>query len=66
MTDNLSPVTVSVAVAAKMRGVTRPTIYKFAKMSGFPAFKVGGRVLVSVEGLKRWVEEQTEAHTDAS
>ena len=66
MTDNLAPITVSMAVAAQLLGVSRPTAYEFAKMPGFPAFKVGGRVLVSVEGLKRWVEEQTEAHTDAS
>lgn len=53
------PFAVSVAEAARLLGVSRPTIYGLIHTEGFPSFKLGGRTLVSVEGLRDWVQRQT-------
>ncbi len=51
--------TYSPTEAAQVLGVSRPTIYTLIKRENFPAFKCGTRTLISVEGLKRWVEAQS-------
>lgn len=51
-------VTLSVAETAAALGVSRPTVYTLLHKRGFPAFKVGGRTLVSAEGLREWVASQ--------
>ena len=58
MTDKLEPLAVSAAEAARLLGVSRPTIYQYIGRDDFPSFKLGGRVLISVDGLKTWVENQ--------
>ena len=45
---------------AEVLGVSRPTVYALMKRADFPAFKVGARKLVSVEGLRAWVAAQVE------
>jgi len=39
-------IAVSMTDAAKLLGVSRPTVYQYAHMADFPAFRVGGRVLI--------------------
>ncbi len=58
--NELKPVAVSVAKAAEMLGVSRPTLYALIHTDGFPSFKVGSRTLVSTEGLAEWVRRQTQ------
>ena len=50
----------SITEAAHVLGVSRPTVYALIKQQGFPVFQIGGRKLVSVEGLKNWIRDQTE------
>lgn len=50
--------TLSVTETAAALGVSRPTVYTLLHKRGFPAFKVGGRTLVSAEGLREWVAAQ--------
>lgn len=50
----------SITEAAHVLGVSRPTVYALIKQPGFPVFQVGGRRLVSVEGLRDWIRSQTE------
>lgn len=50
----------SPAETAAVLGVSRPTVYTLLKRADFPAFKVGSRTLVSVEGLRVWVQAQAE------
>lgn len=50
----------SITEAAQVLGVSRPTVYALIKQPGFPVFQIGGRKLVSVEGLRDWVRNQTE------
>ena len=57
--DKLSPLAVSAAEAARLLGVSRPTLYQYIARDDFPSFRVGTRVLVSVAGLQAWIEQQT-------
>lgn len=59
MVDKLEPLAVSAAEAARLLGVSRPTLYQYIGRDDFPSFKLGGRVLVSVAGLQEWIDRQT-------
>lgn len=50
--------TYSVAEAAAVVGISTRFMYELVKTKGFPAFRIGKRVLVSVKGLDRWLEEK--------
>lgn len=52
--------TLSVPEAADALGVSRARMYQIIKIKGFPTVQVGKRLLVSVKGLERWVEDQAE------
>ncbi len=56
----MEPLTVSATEAARLLGVSRPTVYQYMNREDFPSFKIGGRTLVSVEGLREWIRHQTE------
>ena len=45
----------SLTETAAVLGVSRPTVYALIKQPGFPVFQIGGRKLVSVDGLREWV-----------
>lgn len=64
--SSTEPVAVSASEAARLLGVSRPTVYKLIGRADFPAFKVGNRTLVSVDGLRRWVDSQVENGAGAS
>ena len=55
-TFSLERVTLSVSEAAKALGVSAPVAYELCRRDDFPAFKLGGRVLVSYQGLIAWAE----------
>ena len=57
--DKLSPLAVSAAEAARLLGISRPTLYQYIGRDDFPSFREGNRVLVSVSGLQDWIERQT-------
>lgn len=59
----LEKLTYSVGEAASVLGVSRAKMYELIKTDGFPVLILGGRRLVSVKGLARWVEEMT-AHVE--
>ncbi len=65
MADRLEPLAISAPEAARLLGVSKPTIYQYINREGFPSFKLGGRTLVSVEGLREWVKAQAENRTEA-
>lgn len=54
------PLAVSVSEAARMLGVSRPTVYALIRRADFPSFKVGQRTLISVDGLRSWIATQAE------
>lgn len=53
---SMKKLTLSIQEVANVLGVSRPTVYKLAQMSDFPAFHLRGRVVISADGLERWVE----------
>lgn len=56
----LEPLAYSVNEAAKILGVSKPTLYKYVNREDFPSFKLGGRTLISADGLREWVRRQTQ------
>lgn len=56
----------SVSETAAALGVSRPTVYSLLHKQGFPAFRVGGRTLVSVDGLRAGVAAQAAAGGEQS
>lgn len=63
--EQLNPMAVSAAEAARLLGVSKPTIYQYINQEDFPSFRLGGRVLISVEGLRKWVEAQVDNRKSA-
>ena len=59
--NTVKKVALSIDETAAALGVSRPTVYNLLHKHGFPAFRVGGRTLVSVDGLRAWVAAQTAA-----
>lgn len=56
----------SVSETAAALGVSRPTVYTLLHKRDFPSFRVGGRTLVSVDGLRAWVAAQAAAGGEQS
>lgn len=54
----MEPIAVTVQNAAKLLGISDRTLYDMTNMEGFPAFKIGNRTLISVEGLREWVRDR--------
>lgn len=50
--------TLSVAEAAKVLGVSVSKMYQIVRIQGFPTLVIGSKLLVSAKGLERWVEEK--------
>ena len=56
-------ITVSVAEAARLMGISRPTMYNIIKRTDFDAaFKIGTRTLIHRERLERWAARQAEVN----
>lgn len=55
---NPQKLTLSVPEAAELIGVSRARMYEIVKIKGFPCVQIGKRLLVSVKGLERWIEER--------
>lgn len=61
---SFEPLAYSAGEAAQVLGISRPTLYKYINREDFPSFRMGGRTLVSVEGLQEWVRRQTQPLAD--
>ena len=59
MADKLEPLAVGATEAARLLGISRPTLYQLLNRVDFPSFRVGSRVLISVSGLQEWIVRQT-------
>lgn len=42
----------------KELGISRATAYELSQRTDFPSFSIGRRVLVSRDGLLKWIEKQ--------
>ena len=51
--------TISVAEAAELLGVSVKTAYDLTHQEGFPAIQIKRRIRVSYSGLKEWIRRQS-------
>jgi DNA binding domain, excisionase family len=49
---------INVEEMGKRMGVSRCRAYELVKVEGFPRVQFGKRILVPVDALQRWLEEQ--------
>ena len=57
--------TITVEELAQELNVSRTTAYNLARSKDFyPAIRIGQRIVVSVQALIRWLEEQTRIRTE--
>jgi excisionase family DNA binding protein len=54
----IEPLTVSVDKAAKLLGISRAHCYNEVVAGKIPSFRIGRRRVISVQGLRQWVNEQ--------
>ncbi len=52
--------TMSVQELSSQMGISLPKAYELVKTEGFPVLKIGTRILISVEGFRKWLAAQTE------
>ena len=55
---NLPVIAVNITEAARLVGVSKPTMTRWTHISGFPVVRLGGTVRIPVEGLKAWIDDQ--------
>jgi len=48
----------SPATAAKVAEVSRPTIYRWMRLPGFPVAHIGGCTRIPAEAFKHWLNQQ--------
>lgn len=54
----MEKLTITVEEMANVVGVSRPKAYELIHKEGFPAVRIGRRIVIPIDGLKRWLEEQ--------
>jgi len=52
------PIMLDVNLSAKVLGINKTRMYDLTKTPGFPALRIGNRILIHKEGLHRWIVEQ--------
>ena len=52
--------TYSIAEAAKVLGVSEPTLYREARCGNVPCVKIGRRYLIPIKALNEWLDGQVE------
>ena len=57
------PLAVTMTQAAQLLGVSRPTLYRLAKLPGFPVIHLGGCTRILVDDLRTWARQQTKEDT---
>lgn len=50
----------TISEAAKAAGVSRPTLYRWTHIEGFPVVRVGRITRIPVRAFERWLEQQAE------
>lgn len=56
--DLTSHLAYSPTTAAKVAEVSRPTIYRWMRLDGFPVAHIGGCTRIPAEAFKRWLNQK--------
>ena len=59
----MEQIVLNVEQAAKLAGVSRPTMAAWVNQSGFPAFRFGTRWLIPRAAFESWLTAQANART---
>lgn len=59
MANNQDRLAYTVTDAAKAASVSRPTLYRWMKLPGFPAFQIGGCTRIPAKAFEAWLNAQT-------
>ena len=51
--------------AAEVASVSRPTLYRWMKMDGFPVARIGGCTRIPAEAFKQWINQQAGVNESA-
>lgn len=54
----------SAATAAKVAEVSRPTIYRWMRIDGFPVAHIGGCTRIPAQAFKQWLNAQAGVRCD--
>ena len=54
----MAPLTLTVADAARVIGLSRSTISELARSGTIPSLRIGSRILVPVKALEQWIEDR--------
>ena len=54
------PLMLSVPEVATALGISRAGAYELARSEGFPALRIGTRIVIPKDKLQEWVDKQTE------
>ena len=57
--NTIDPMVLSVPEAAKALKICTKAVYSLANTPGFPALRLGKRIVIPVDGLRRWIDEQS-------
>ena len=57
------PLMLSVPEMAAALGISRAGAYELARSEGFPALRIGTRIVIPKDKLQEWVDKQTEKIT---
>lgn len=53
------PLFLNAEIVARVLGVSPPSGYELMHEQGFPALRIGSRIVIPKEAFIRWVEEHT-------
>ena len=56
--EQLKPLAYRPTQAAEVANVSRPVIYQWMRIPGFPAAKIGGCTVIPVRAFEQWLNQQ--------
>ncbi len=56
--DKLEKLAYSAAEAAEAASVSRPTVYRWMHINGFPVARIGGCTRIPVKAFEAWLNQQ--------
>lgn len=55
----MDKLTINVRELATTLGISKNSAYALVNQAGFPSIRVGGRWIIPVDGLRRWLDAQS-------
>lgn len=56
--ESVERIALTVTAAAQAACVSRPTLYQWMHLPGFPVVRIGGCVRIPAKAFERWLEER--------